>query len=133
MTVFAVQPGSNMRAMIEMYKIRHLVDRNPFNRYGLVTILLSAIDVFLKFLKLFRPFVNRYLGVFLQLAVACPAFLLAGQSRRGLAPGTRMTIQTWDLQIDMHFVRKLDGLLRRDLGLVNHPARPTDESHDRNQ
>ena len=58
--VLAVQPGRDVWAVIEMHKIRHLVDRDPINRFVLLYIRAE-------FLQLDRPLCDwhRRLEIFL--------------------------------------------------------------------
>ena len=43
MTIFAVQTGGDMWAMIEMHKIRHLVNRNPVDGLVFLYILIELL------------------------------------------------------------------------------------------
>ena len=60
MTVFAVQPGGDVRAVVEMDKIRHLINGNPINRL----VFLHKCVEFLKFGRPLRNW-NRRIEVFL--------------------------------------------------------------------
>jgi len=62
-----------------------------------------------------------------------PAFLHCRQASRSLTPGPRVTVQAWNSQPNMHLVRELDGLFRRDLSLVKGPTRSADHHQYRNQ